>query len=210
MKVLIADDHEVVRRGLMQLITDEFGDVTFGEAGTAAEALAAAWKGKWDLVILDINMPGRNGLEALAELKRDRPKLPVLVLCMFSETEYALRALKSGAAGYVSKQGVSRELIAAVKKALSGGRYVTPALAEKIAASLGRDEVRLPHETLSDREFEVMKLIAAGRKVKELAVKLSLSEKTVFTYRARLLEKLGLKSDVEITRYALRQKLVEE
>jgi DNA-binding NarL/FixJ family response regulator len=210
MKVLIADDHEVVRRGLRQLIADEFGDVTFGEAGTAAEALAAAWKGKWDLVILDINMPGRNGLEALAELKRERPKLPVLVLSMFSETEYALRALKSGAAGYVSKQGVSRELIAAVKKALSGGRYVTPALAEKMAASLGRDEVRLPHETLSDREFEVMKLIAAGRKVKEIAAKLSLSEKTVFTYRARLLDKLGLKSDVEITRYALRQKLVEE
>lgn len=209
MKVLIADDHEVVRRGLKQMISDEFGVVTFGEAGDAAQAIAAVWKGKWDLVILDINMPGRNGLEALAEIQKHRPKLPVVVLSMFSETEYAVRALKAGAAGYVSKQGVSRELIEAAKKALGGGRYVTPAIAEKLASSLGKQEPAHPHEALSDREFEVMKLIAAGQTVKEIAARLALGEKTVFTYRARLRKKLGLKSDVEIARYALTQKLVE-
>ena len=209
MKILITDDHEVVRHGLKQLITDAFGPVRFGEAGTAAEALARVWKEKWDLVILDINMPGRHGLEALADLKKARPRLPVLVLSMFSEAEYALRALKAGAAGYVSKQCVSRELIDAAKKALSGGRYITPALAEKLAASLGRGEADLPHEDLSDREFEVMKLIAAGRSVKEIATSLSLGEKTIFTYRSRLLEKLGLKGDVEVARYAMRHHLVE-
>lgn len=209
MKVLIADDHEVVRQGLKQLITDAFGNVIFGEAGNAAEACARVWKEKWDLVILDINMPGRNGLEVLGDLKKEKPKMPVLVLSMFSEAEYALRALKAGAAGYVSKQSVSRELIDAVKKALSGGRYVTPALAEKLAASLGREGEALPHEALSDREFEVMKLLAAGKSVKEIAASLSLGEKTIFTYRARLLKKLGVKGDVEVARYAIQHKLVE-
>ena len=209
MKVLIADDHEVVRQGLKQLLTDAFGPLIFGEAANAAETCARAWKEKWDLVILDINMPGRNGLEVLGDLKKEKPKLPVLVLSMFSEAEYALRALKAGAAGYVSKQSVGRELIGAVKKALSGGRYVTPALAERLAASLGGEGEALPHEALSDREFEVMKLIAAGRSVKEIAASLSLGEKTIFTYRARLLEKLGAKGDVEVARYAIRHQLVE-
>jgi two-component system invasion response regulator UvrY len=208
MRVLIADDHEVVRRGLKQLVADEFGAVIFGEAADAAEALACVWKAKWDLVILDINMPGRNGLEALTQIKKEKPELPVLVLSMFSETEYALRALKAGAAGYVSKQSVSRELIEAARKALSGGRYVTPAIAEKLAMSFGNQGGAAPHEALSDREFDVMKLIAVGHSVKEIAAKLSLGEKTVFTYRARLLEKLGLKSDVEIARYALSRNLV--
>jgi len=209
MRVLIADDHEVVRQGLKQMLTDELGTVTFGEAGNAADALARVWKEKWDLVILDVNMPGRSGIEVLAELKKSRPALPVLVLSMFEETEYAVRALKAGAAGYVSKQSLSRELIGAVRKALGGGRYITPALAEQLAANLGKADGELPHEALSDREFEVMKLIAAGRSVKEIAAQLSLGEKTVFTYRARLLEKLALKSDVDVARYALRQHLVQ-
>ena len=209
LKFLIADDHEVVRQGLKQLITDAFGKVIFGEAANAADACARVWKERWDLVILDINMPGRNGLEVLGDLKKEKPRLPVLVLSMFSEAEYALRALKAGAAGYVSKQSVSRELIDASKKALAGGRYVTPALAEKLAASLGREDVAWPHEALSDREFEVMKLIATGRAVKEIAAVLSLGEKTIFTYRTRLLEKLGVKGDVEVARYAIRHNLVE-
>lgn len=209
MRILIVDDHEVVRQGLKQMLTDEFAGATFGNAVTAAEALDLAGKEKWDLVILDINLPGRSGLEALGELKKRQPKLPVLVLSMFSETEYAIRALKGGAAGYLCKQSLASELVGAVKKALAGGHYVTPALAELLAADLDRADNLLPHERLSDREYEVMKLIASGQSVKEIASTLALGDKTVFTYRARLLEKLGLKSDVEVARYALQHRLVE-
>jgi two-component system, NarL family, invasion response regulator UvrY len=209
MKVLIADDHEVVRQGVRQILTEGFEKVTFGEAVNATELLARVSKKKWDLVLLDISMPGRSGLEALVELKKGRPKLPVLVLSMFSEQEYALRALRAGAAGYLTKQSLGRELVEAVKKVLGGGRYITPTLAELLAADLGRQETGLPHEKLSDREYAVMKLIAAAKSVKEIASELSLGEKTVFTYRARLLKKLGLKGDVEVARYALKHRLVE-
>jgi len=154
-------------------------------------------------------MPGRNGLEALVELKKQRPRLPVLVLSMFSEREYALRALKAGAAGYLTKDSLGRELVDAAKKVLAGQRYITPALAELLAADLVRSGSRLPHEALSDREYEVMKLIAVARSVKQIASDLFLGEKTVFTYRARMLEKLGLQSDVEVARYALQHRLVE-
>lgn len=209
MKVLIADDHEVVRQGVRQILTEEFEKVTFGEAVNAADLLEKVRKHKWDLVLLDISMPRRSGLEALVELKKERPKLPVLVLSMFSEREYALRALRAGATGYLTKQGLGHELVQAVKKALAGGRYISPTLAELLAADLGKQGTGLPHEKLSDREYEVMKLIAAAKSVKEIASELSLGEKTVFTYRARLLEKLELKSDVEVARYALQHGLVE-
>ena len=209
MKILIADDHAIVRRGVKETLLEEFGKVTFGEAGNGGEALELAGKQRWDLVLLDINMPGRSGIEVLGELKKSHPKLPVLVLTMSPEAEYARRAFKGGAVGYVSKQSASTELVGAVRKVLAGGRYITPALAEALAADLGRDTMVLPHEALSDREFEVMKRIATGQSVKEIAAALSLSEKTVFTYRARLLEKLGSTSDVEIARYALKHKLVE-
>ena len=208
MRVLIADDHEVVRKGVKQILADGFGEIKFADATNSTEMLDQAWRQKWDLVLLDISMPGRSGLEALVELKKQRPKLPVLVLSMFSEREYAVRALKAGASGYLTKQSLGKDLLDAVKKALAGGRYVTPALAELLAADLEKT-AEVPHEALSDREYEVMKLIAAGRSVKEIAHGLHLGEKTVFTYRARLLEKLGLKSDVEIARYALRHRLVE-
>ncbi len=209
MKVLIADDHEVVRQGVKQILADEFGEVEFGEAVNATELLHRVWKEKWDLVLLDISMPGRSGLEALAELGKEWPELPVLVLSMFSEREYALRALRAGAAGYLTKQGLGRELVEAVKKVLEGRRYITPTLAELLAADLRKDGTRLPHEGLSDREYEVMKLIATAKSVREIASELSIGEKTVFTYRARLREKLGLRRDVEVARYALKHRLVE-
>jgi DNA-binding NarL/FixJ family response regulator len=183
--------------------------VVFGEAANAGELLALAFKERWDLALLDISMPGRNGLEALADLKKARPRLPVLVLSMFSEREYALRALKAGAAAYLCKQSLGRDLVDAVKKVLAGGRYITPTLAELLAAEFDDEGAALPHERLSDREYEVMKLIALAKSVKEIAAELSLGEKTVFTYRARLLEKLRLKSDVEVARYALRHHIVE-
>jgi two-component system, NarL family, invasion response regulator UvrY len=208
MKVLIADDHEVVRQGVKQILAEEFGGAEFGEAINTTELLHRAREEKWDLVLLDISMPGRSGLEALVELQQERPGLPVLVLSMFSESEYALRALRAGAAGYLTKKGLGQELVEAVRKALAGGRYITPTLAELLAAGYARNGTRLPHELLSDREYEVMKLIASAKSVKEIANELSLGEKTVFTYRARLLEKLGLKGDVEVARYALKHRLV--
>jgi len=209
MKFLIADDHDVVRHGLKQMLSDEFPSACFGEASTAAEALTKALGEAWDLVILDVSMPGRGGIETLVDLKKSKPHLPVLVLSMFSESEYAVRALRAGASGYINKGGVTRELIEAVRKALAGGRYISPALGELLAADLGRGADSLPHHKLSDREYEVMKLIATGNSVKAIAARLSLSEKTVFTYRSRLLEKLDLSSDVDVARYALRCQLVD-
>ena len=209
MRFLIADDHEVVRKGVKQILAEGFPQATFGEAGSTAELMVRARRRKWDLVLLDISMPGRSGLEALVELKRQYPRLPVLVLSMYSEREYALRVLKAGAAGYLNKQSLGRELLEAVQKVLPGGRYITPALAERLADNLEGSGDGLQHEQLSDREFEVMKLIATGRSVKEIALELSLGEKTVFTYRTRLLQKLALNSDVEVARYALRHRLVD-
>lgn len=208
MKILVADDHAVVRRGVMETVAEELGAVTFGEAANAGEILQCAAQQEWDLVLLDINLPGRNGIEVLVELKAQHPRLAVLVLSMAPESEYARRALKEGAAGYVSKQSAPTELVEAIRKVLAGGRYITPSLAEALAADLGRGRLA-PHETLSNREYEVMKRIATGQSVKEIAAAISLSEKTVFTYRTRLLEKLGLASDVEIARYALKHGLVE-
>jgi two-component system, NarL family, invasion response regulator UvrY len=209
MKFLIADDHEVVRQGLKQMLSDEYPNASFGEASNAAEAFGKALGEEWDLVILDVHMPGRGGIETLTDLKKTKPRVPVLVLSMYSESEYAVRALKAGAAGFINKGSVTRELVEAVRKALAGGRYITPALAELLAADLGRNDDTHPHHKLSDREYEVMKLIATSHSVKAIASLLSLSEKTVFTYRSRLLEKLGLDSDVDVARYALRHRLVE-
>ena len=209
LKVLIADDHEVVRQGVRQILTEAFEKVAFGEAVNAEDLLSRVRKQRWDLVLVDISMPGRSGLEALVELKKERPKLPVLVLSMFSEREYAFRALRAGAAAYLTKQGLGHELVEAVKKVLGGGQYITPTLAELLAAEMGRQVTGPPHEELSDREFEVLKLLAGGKSVKEIARDLSLGEKTVFTYRSRLLRKLGLKSDVELTHYAIQHRLVE-
>lgn len=209
MKVLIADDHEIVRRGLCDLLTKEFGTVKVGEAGDSRTTIELLRKGNWDLIILDINMPGRNGLEVLSEARRLCPKTPVLILSIYPEEEFALRAFKLGAAGYINKRSASTELLGAVKKVMAGGKYITTVLAEKLAAVLSGEVQHEPHETLSARELQVLRMIAFGKTIKEIAAELALSEKTVATYRARIAEKLGLTTNVQLTRYAIRQKLVE-
>lgn len=208
-KILIVDDHEVVRRGLKQILADEFKPSKVGEASNATEALEMAQRETWDVVLLDITMPGRNGLEALDDFHRQHPKTAVLVLSASPEEDYALRALKLGAAGYLTKQSASDELLAAVRKALAGGKYVTASLGEKLAASLSGGAPSAPHETLSNRELQVLRLIATGKTLKEIAAELSLSEKTIGTYRTRIAEKMNLHTNVELTRYALQHQLVE-
>lgn len=208
-RVLIADDHALMRKGLRETLEDELGPMTFGEADNATQALELVWKSKWDLVLLDINMEGRSGLEALEEIRKARPKLPVLILSMYPEQDFAVRALKAGASGYVSKRLASDELVAAVKKVLEGGRYISPAVADQLAADLNRESHAEPHHSLSNREFQIMRMIAAGKTLKEIAAELSISVKTVGTYHGRLLAKMGMSSDIELTRYALANKLVE-
>jgi len=208
-RVLIADDHEIVRRGLKDLLSDAFGKVKIGEARTAQETLDLAQSQEWDMVLLDINMPGRNGLEVLQDLKRLRPAIPVLVLSVSPEQDYALRALKLGASGYLTKDRTWDELLVAIRKSLAGGRYVTSTLAEKLADHLSGDAAVAPHEVLSNRELQVLQLIASGKTIKEIAAQLSLSEKTIGTYRTRISEKLHLATNVELTRYALQHKLAD-
>jgi len=210
MKILIIDDHEVVRRGLRQILSDAFPQAVFGEAATSQEALDKAAKDRWEILLLDINIPGRNGLEVLEEVHKSQPKTAVLVLSAFPEQDFAVRALKLGAAGYLTKQSASDELHAAVRKALEGGKYVTASLAEKLAARLGQDlQQTAPHEALSNRELQILRMIASGQTIKEIAAELSLSEKTIATYRARIAEKLNLSTNVEFTRYALKHNLVQ-
>ena len=206
---MLTDDHAVVRQGLRRILADEFKSAVFAETSNAHEALARIWKEEWDVVILDISMPGRGGLEVLKEIKRHRPKLPVLVLSMHPEDQFAMRLLQAGAAGYMTKETAPEELVGAVKKVTQGGRYVSPALAEKMATYLALDVQKPPHERLSDREFQVLRSIASGRTVSEIAKELSLSVKTISTYRTRLLEKMGMKNNAEITHYSIQNHLVE-
>ncbi len=208
-QILVADDHGIVRKGLKETLEEELGPIVFGEAENARQTLEQVWRQRWDLLLLDINMEGRSGLEVLQELRKTHPKLPVLVVSMYPEEEFAVRALKLGAAGYVSKRRASEDLVAAVKKILAGGRYITEAVAEKLAADLQREAGRPPHESLSNREFQIMRLIATGKSLKEIAAELSISVKTVSTYHTRLFQKMGMDSDIELTRYALANKLVD-
>lgn len=210
MRILLVDDHEVVRDGVKKIFEEERSvDTHFGEASTPPEALHLATEQEWDVVVLDLSLGGRSGLEVLKELNNIRPKLPVLILSMHSEEQYARRAFKAGAAGYVTKDSPRDELFQAIKKVISGARYVSPSLAEKLVVDLSRGESRAPHETLSDREFEVMCLIASGKTVGEIADLLSLSDKTISTYRGRLLEKMCMKTNAELTRYAVQNRLVD-
>ncbi len=208
MDILVADDHAVVRRGLKQLLLEEYGAPNIGEAGHAAETLQLARTRDWDLIVLDISMPGMSGLEVLKELRQLRPQTPVLILSAHPEEQYALRVLKAGAAGYMNKESASEYLIEAVRKVSAGGRYISPAVAELLAAGIGTDTEKLPHEILSDREFLVLCLIASGKTVGQIGAELSLSVKTISTYRARTLTKMGMKTNADLTRYAIRHGLV--
>jgi two-component system invasion response regulator UvrY len=207
-RILIADDHAVVRQGLKQILAAEFKQAVFGEAGTGQHALDLAWAESWDVFVLDITMPGQSGLDVLKAIKKTRPKLPVLILSMHPEDQFAVRLLKIGAAGYMTKESAPAELAGAVRKVISGGRYVSPALAEKMAALLALDVQTLPHERLSDREFLVLRLIASGKTVTTIGKELSLSVKTISTYRTRILEKTDMLNSAELTRYAIENKLV--
>jgi two-component system invasion response regulator UvrY len=207
--VLLVDDHEVVRDGVKNILREQARTMNFGDASNEPEALRLAHEQNWDLVILDLSLAGRNGLEFLKQLKQIQPELPVLILSMHSEEQYARRAFKAGAAGYITKDSSRTELVEAVNKVIEGGRYVSSVLAEKLIIDLERDTTRPPHEGLSDREFEVMRLIASGKTVSQIAEFLSLSDKTISTYRARILEKMDMKTNAELMHYAIQNKLVD-
>ncbi len=208
-RVLVADDHPIVRQGLRQRLSESSDVGVSGEATDAQDTLDKARSGEWDVLVLDISMPGRNGFDILRELKYCRPDLPVLVLSVHSEEQFAVRALQAGAAGYLMKDSAPNELVTAIRKAVAGGKYVSPHLAEMLATSVSQHLRHLPHETLSEREFQVMRCMAAGKTPAEIADELSLSVKTVSTYRARILQKMNLKTNSELMRYAMQNELVD-
>jgi two-component system, NarL family, invasion response regulator UvrY len=207
-RILIADDHSIVRRGLKDILLEEFPDAAIAAVSDGNELLREARTGEWNIIISDLSMPGRNGIETLKQLKEEFPKLPVLILSMHPEDQYALRALKAGAAGYLTKESASDELVIAVRKILAGKKYITADVAEKLAENLGHDSSKAPHEMLSDREFDVLKMIASGKTVSEIADMLSLSVTTVSTYRSRILFKTRMRTNAELTHYAIENKLV--
>jgi two-component system, NarL family, invasion response regulator UvrY len=207
-KILIADDHPIVRAGFKQVISDMPDMLVADEAGNGQEVLQLIGKKDYDLVLLDISMPGRSGLEILKDLKSEKPKLPVLILSIYPEEQYAIRALRAGASGYMTKASAPNELILAIRKISEGGKYISASLAEKLAYYLDGDAAKPPHETLSDREYQVMLMIASGKTVTEIANELCLSVKTISTYRTHILEKMKMKNNAEITLYAVQNKLV--
>lgn len=207
-RILISDDHAIVRKGLKQIITDEFPSAIITEVGDVESLVMQVIKADWDLIISDINMPGRSGLEALEQIKQIKPEIPVLMLSMHSEDQYALRVLKAGASGFLNKSSVHEELIKAIHMVRLGRKYITASIAEKLAGSLNTQTGKLPHENLSNREFEILKMIASGQSISDIAEQLSLSPTTVSTYRSRILEKMSIKSNAEITRYALENGLI--
>lgn len=209
MKILLADDHELVRRGFKELLTEHFPGAIVAEAESTRKAMELLDTDQWNVVLIDINMPGRDGLDLLEDIKRAHPRLPVLVVSGYPEEEYAMRVLKMGASGYVSKQCAADILVTAVRKVAGGGHHVSPAVAERLALAASGDSVEAPHQSLSHRELQVLQRVASGRSIKEIAAELSLSEKTIATYRSRISEKLALSSNVELTRYALRHGLVD-
>jgi two-component system, NarL family, invasion response regulator UvrY len=208
MRVVIADDHPVVRRGLKEIVEDALRPAEVDEACNAAELLALVGTRKPDVVLLDISMPGRSGLEALKDLRREHPKLPMLVLSVHSEDQFAVRSIKAGASGYLTKDTAPEELVDAIRTVLAGRKYVTPSVAERLADAIESDATRSPLETLSDREFHVFRMLAAGKTVGEVADELALSAKTVSTYRTRTLRKMGMRTNAELAQYAVRHGLV--
>ncbi|MCH7963995.1 MAG: response regulator transcription factor [Bacteroidetes bacterium] len=208
MKILIADDHAVVRAGLKQILTGVSGVTEIDGVANGKELMQKIKEKDFDVVVLDISMPGKSGLEVLKELKNAKPKIPVLMLSMFPEGQYAVRVLKAGASGYLTKDSASEELVNAVEKIYLGRKYITPSLAEKLA-DFSWEGDKFPHEKLSDREFDIFKMIASGNTVKEVAANLFLSVKTVSTYKARIYEKMKLQTRVDITSYAIKNKLID-
>lgn len=208
-KILIADDHAIVREGLKQIVAEEKDILVAGEAEDASKLMQLLEKEKWSLVILDINMPGKSGLEALKDIKRFYPGLPVLILSMFSEDQYGIRAIKAGASGYLKKVSAPTELVTAIRKIVAGGKYINSDLAEKLAEKFDQTGDKNLHDKLSDREYQIMCNIALGKSAEEIANDLSLSVNTVYTYRNRILDKMSMKSNVEITQYVFRNKLIE-
>jgi len=209
MKILIADDHVLFRQGLMQILAEEFPRTVFGEASNTRELMDRVQKQTWDVVLLNITMPGRNGLDVLKEMNQTRPRLPVLVLSMHPEDQFALRALQAGAAGYMTKESAAAALVKAIQDVIGGGTYISTAFAPRLARQIGGHTDKPGHETLSDRELEVMLLMARGKRVKDIAGELSLSVKTISTHRQHILRKLKLTNNAEIIRYALRNRLVD-
>ncbi len=209
-RVLLADDHAVVRAGLREILADTGDIAVAGEAANGQEALALIRAHDYDLAVLDMSMPGRSGIELIKLIKAEKPKLKILVLSMHSEEQYAVRALKAGAAGYLGKESAADQLVAAIRRIAAGGAYVSPETAQRLALDAGRDTAALPHTLLSDREFQVFRLIANGSTVGEIARELSLSVKTVSTHKTRIMEKMGLANQAELIRYALEHKLLDE
>lgn len=207
-KILIADDHSIVREGLKQIVAESPEMAVRGEAVNGQQVLKLVHKTDYDLILLDIAMPGRGGIDTLKQLKIEKPEIPVLILSMYPEDQYAVRAIKAGASGYLTKESAPEELIGAIKKVAQGGKYVSTDLAEKLVENLGKDTEKPDHTILSDREYQVMIMIAAGKTVKEIADELSLSVKTISTNRARALKKMGMKNNAEFAYYAIKQGLV--
>jgi DNA-binding NarL/FixJ family response regulator len=207
-KILIADDHAILRRGLRGFLGHELEGAYYGEADSSQQVLLQVQREHWDLLILDITMPGRSGLDVLGDIKKERPRLPVLVLSVHPEDQFAKRALRAGASGYMSKECPLEELIKAIRKVLAGGTYVSPTLAEKLALNFGKHSEEPPHERLSDREFEVLRMIASGRTISQIAEDLHLSASTVSTHRAHILEKTAMTTNAELVRYALENHLI--
>jgi two-component system invasion response regulator UvrY len=207
LRVLIIDDHALLRDGLKRLIAQHFRSVRIGEAGDGATGISMAEKEEWDVVILDISLPGQSGVEVLKQIKTLRPAAKILILTMHPESQYAVRVLKAGASGYLTKETAGQEMVGAINKVLAGGKYVSSTLAERLASSLGVPD-KAPHELLSDREYQVMRMLAMGKTVKEISYELKLSVKTISTYRTRIMEKFNFKTTADVVRYALEEKLI--
>ncbi|HWV45365.1 MAG TPA: response regulator transcription factor [Nitrospira sp.] len=209
LKVLVVDDYPLFRRGVKDLVNEGFQGAKIGEAGNAFEMLELLRRRPWDVAVLDINMPGMNGLDALKQVKQEFPKLPVLILSMYPEEQYAIRMVKAGADGYLTKSSAPEELVKAITKVRSGGKYVSPSLAEALIVTIRPGAAKEPHQWLSDREYQVLCFIGSGKTVGEIAGRMNLSVSTISTYRARILEKMGMKTNAELTRYVLQHGLAE-
>lgn len=207
-RILIADDHAIVRRGMKQILLEQYPSADVAEAGDAETLVAKVVEGGWDIVITDMNMPGRSGLDALHQIKQIDPALPVLIMSMYPEDQYALRVIKAGASGYLGKETIHDNLVNAIETVRKGKRFITPSIAEKLADAIDTAKKSEPYELLSDREFDVFKLLANGKSVTDIATQLSLSATTVSTYRSRILEKMQMKSNAELARYAVENKLI--